>query len=99
MLRSREEAGLIKIIITDNYIERLTRRDPKLLQILQMYIFSKFSTYNTHAHIHAHIIRTHAHTHAPPPHTHTHPTPPHTHRLLLFLKRKVFKEDLKELQS
>ena len=69
-----------------------------------MHIFSKFNAYNTNsarAHTHTH---THAHAHA---HTHTHThARTHARRVVyqgngtegkVFKKRKVFKEDLKEL--
>ena len=68
----------------NEYLERLTRTDPKRLHILYKYILSKFNAYNVNAHIrtHAHRLAC-AHTHT---HTHTH----QSHSRAMRLKKKFF---------
>ena len=82
----------------NEYLESLTHTCPKRLHILYKHILSKFNAYNMNAHTHA---RTHtdSHTHT---HTHTHQSHIRATRAMrlkkkVFKKRKVFKEDLKEL--
>ena len=77
------------------YLERLTHTGPKRLHVLGKYILSKFNAYNMNAHTRPHTQThtcTHAHTHTQ---THTHQS--HIRAMRLKKKRKVFKEDLKEL--
>ena len=97
----------------NDYLERLTRSGPKRLHVLYKYILSKFNAYNMKAHTHTHAhtqthtrtrrrtrARSHTHTHARA-HTHTHQLHIRAIRAMrlkkVFKKRKVFKEDLKEL--
>ena len=83
-------------------LERLTWTGPKRLHVLYKYILSKFDAYSMNAHAHecTHVcMHTDVHTCA---RTHTHTHTPVTHQgneteEKGFKKRKVFKEDLKEL--
>ena len=92
----------------NEYLERLTRTGPKRLHVLYKDTLSKFNAYNMNAHTHtrththrpAHARkRAHARTHS---HTHTH-TPVayqgNKAEETVFKKRKVFKDDLRELTA
>ena len=90
---------LVPIASNNNeYLEPLTCTGPKRLHVLYKYILSKFNVYNMNAHTHIRSHRlTHTRAHA---HMHTH-TPvafqDNETGEKVFRKRKVFKEDLKEL--
>ena len=70
----------------NEYLECRTRTGPKRLHVLYKYILSKFNAYNMNAHTHMH-----AHTHTPVAYQ------GNETEEKVFKKRKVFKEDLKEL--
>ena len=81
----------------NEYLERLTCTGPKHLHVLYKYILSKFNAYSMNVHTHTHTqtrTRTHKHTHTPV--TYQGNVGNETEEKV-FKKRKVFKEDLKEL--
>ena len=96
----------VKVNNNNEYLERLTRTGPKRLHVLYKYIFVKIQCIQhecthtrTHTDLHTHA-RTHARTRT---HTHTHTSVAYQGNQVneteekVFKKRKVFKEDLKEL--
>ena len=80
------------IINNNEYLECLTRTGPKRLHVLYKYILSKFNAYNMNAH--TCFTQTRTRTHAC---THIHTHQGNETEEKVFKKRKVLKEDLKEL--
>ena len=90
--------GIFLSLINNNnneYLEHLTRTGPKHLHVLYKYIFVKLQCIQhecTHTHAHTHSLTcTRTHTHTPVAYQ------GNETEEKIFKKRKVFKEDLKEL--